>query len=172
MVAAIADASGTMVAVHRTWLEQGTDGRWRKAPLQDAKLTLGRYSGGSIRLWRGASKKSLRDAPAGEEVVIGEGIEDCLTAAIDDPARRVLAAVSGGNMTTLILPPQIAGVLLLGQNEDNPTAWKHWGRVVAHFQGQGKRVRWAAPPIAWKDLAELQQWEAAPARAAEVEGSV
>jgi hypothetical protein len=64
-----------MVAVHRTWLMPDGSG---KAPLRDPKMTLGRYAGGAIRLWRGASGKALKDAPTGDSIVITEGIEEAL----------------------------------------------------------------------------------------------
>lgn len=66
LVAAIVGAEGRLTAVHRTWLMPDGGG---KAPLSDPKMTLGRYAGGSIRLWRGASGKPLRDAPQGETVL-------------------------------------------------------------------------------------------------------
>src|SRR3954467_1630307 len=56
LVAAIVDPNGRMVAVHRTWLMPDGSG---KAPLRDPKMTLGRYAGGMIPLWRGASGKPL-----------------------------------------------------------------------------------------------------------------
>jgi hypothetical protein len=77
LVAAIVDPAGQMKAVHRTWLAPDGSG---KAPLRDSKMTLGRYAGGMIRLWRGTSGKPLREAPPGETIVISEGIEDALRA--------------------------------------------------------------------------------------------
>lgn len=70
LVAAIVNADGRMVTAHRTWLTPDGSG---KAPLRDPKMTLGRYAGGSIRLWRGASGKALKEAPDGDAIVISEG---------------------------------------------------------------------------------------------------
>ena len=155
---------GKMVAVHRTFLERQADGRVIKAPLADAKMTLGRYAGGCIRLWRGASGRAWADAQAGEELLIGEGIEDVATAVMVAPEFRACAAVSLANMGSLVLPPAIGAVRILKQNDPamradgapHPAAIA-LGRAIAHFHGQGKRVLLCTPPAAVKDINELLQ---------------
>ena len=167
MVAAISSPDGAMLGVHRTWLEAHPDGRVTKLTgVTDAKRTLGRYAGGCIHLWRGASGKTWRDAVAGEWVVIGEGIEDTLTAVLHAPEYRAAVAVSGSNLAHLVLPPAIEGVILLGQHdpEEDP---RHPGKphpariardkAIENFQRQGKRVRLALPPPGTKDVNELAQ---------------
>ena len=116
MVASINNAQGDMVAVHRTWLEYAGGG-WIKARVPEPKMTLGRYPGGSIRLWRGASRKSLKDAPPGDPVAIGEGIETCLSVVLAVPEIRVLCAVSGGNLGAVELPTQVGPVILMIDND-------------------------------------------------------
>lgn len=161
MVAAITDAAGATIAVHRTWLQvhgevPGSNPEMvTKAPLRDAKMTLGRYRGGAIRLWRGASMKPLREAPAGETVVLAEGIEDGLTAAIAAPEHRVMAAVSIANMGNIVLPPAVARVIILAQNDKDAQAIRGLDRAVRHFLGQGKRVLLARPPEVVKDVNDL-----------------
>jgi len=153
LVAAIVNADGQMVAVHRTWL--APDGS-AKAPLRDPKMTLGRYAGGCIRLWRGASGKALNDATAGEEVVISEGIEDGLSVAIAAPEYRVVAAVSLSNMANLALPPAIGTVIIAAQNDaPGSAATRALDRVIAKFLNEGRRVKVARPPPEVKDLNDV-----------------
>lgn len=153
LVAAIVGAEGQLTAVHRTWLMPDGSG---KAPLRDPKMTLGRYAGGAIRLWRGASAKPLRDAPPSETVLIAEGIEDGLSAAVAAPEYRVLAAVSLANLANLWLPPVITGVVILAQNDPpgSPAA-RALDRAIAGFRQQGRRVRLARPPAPVKDINDL-----------------
>src|SRR5262249_10835908 len=138
-------------AVHRTWLMPDGAG---KASLRDPKMTLGRYSGGSVRLWRGASGKRLEEAPEGEEIVIAEGLEDGLSAVVARPALRVLVAVSLANMGGLVLPKAIGRVIILGQNDTGAGALAGRERAIANFEEQGKRVALALSPVG-KDLNDL-----------------
>jgi hypothetical protein len=146
LIAAVHDAAGVHVATHRTYLAQHA-GVWGKARLREPKKTLGRLYGGTIRLWRGASNKPLREAPEGEPATIGEGIETCLSVAIACPDLRVLSAVSMANAASVELPTQIGDVVLLADNDgDNEAARRGLQRVIDHFSGQGRTVRLARSP--------------------------
>lgn len=153
LLAAISGPAGKHVATHRTWLND--DGRG-KAPLENAKATLGRYRGGYIRLWRGASDKAITEATNGEAVAIAEGIEDGLSAAIARPDLRVIVAVSLANMGAIELPPQIDQVLILAQNEKHDAAERGRDRAIRNFLAQGKRVSLVFSPIG-KDINDLLQ---------------
>lgn len=129
MVACIAVEGVGIMAAHRTYLTQA-GGQWVKAfagqerdgkPVP-AKRVLGAYAGGSIRLTRGSSGKALVDAPAGEWVAIGEGIENVLSAAQVRQDLRCLASVSVSNLGNVKLPPQIGGVYVLADNDKEPAA--------------------------------------------------
>jgi hypothetical protein len=161
MVAAITNSAGYTVAVHRTFLRVHPDGRVTKADVRnengknEAKVSLGKYAGGCIRLWRGASGKPLGEAKPGEWVLIGEGIEDTATAVMANPEFRALVAISSGGFLSLKLPDAIEGVFLLTQNEDNEAAAENWSRVATHFQSQGKRVKLVRPPQGVKDINDM-----------------
>jgi hypothetical protein len=157
LVAAINGADGAQVAVHRTYLQVHCPGRVTKAPLDDPKLTLGRYTGGCIRIWRGASGKSLGQALAREEVVVTEGIEDALTVALSCPERRVLCAVSLANMGAMVLPAAIGAVIICAHNDTADAARRALDRAVRRWRDEGRRVRLARPPQDAKDLNELVQ---------------
>lgn len=154
MVAAINGLDGRFLGVHRTFLEMQPNGRVTKLTgVNDAKLSLGGYVGGCIRLWRGQSGKSLRDAPAGDWAAIGEGIEDTASAVMLKPAMRALVAVSLANMGSLELPPALEGVIILAQNDAaGSPAQKALQRAIDNFQRQGKRVKIARPAPGTKDL--------------------
>lgn len=148
--------SKRLVAVHRTWLQVHPNGRVTKAPLQDAKRTLGTYKGGFISLSRGASGKRLAEITEPEIVAISEGIEDGLTVALAKPAWRVLCAVSLANMLNINLPAACQEIVLAGQNDapGSPAA-QTFLKVVDRFRHQGRRVRVVKPPEGIKDLNDL-----------------
>jgi Toprim domain len=155
MVAAISDAAGVHVATHRTWLQQNRAGRWIKARLEDPKMVLGTYGGGTIRLWRGASRKPLADAPEGDAVIIAEGIEDGLSCALCCPELRVLAAVSLANMARVVLPPAVRTVILAADNDgDNEAATAQLQRAADHFILDRRVVKIARSPVG-KDFNDL-----------------
>ena len=157
LVALIHGPDGKPAAVHRTWLEARPDGV-AKAPLEDAKMTFGRYRGGCIHLWRGVDPGGsfappLSQVPEGSAVTISEGLEDGLTGVLADPARRVLVAVSLANMGAMKLPDAIGTVTLLQQNDPpGSDAGKAFTRAVGRFQRQGRRVLLAPPPAQFKDI--------------------
>jgi hypothetical protein len=158
LVAAITDAAGLHTATHRTWLSQDEGGRWGKAPLRDAKMTLGSYAGGSIRLWRGASGKPLAQATPGETVVIAEGIETGLSIVLAAPELRTLCAVSLANVARMALPAAVATVIIAADNDgDNPSAARALQRAIDHFSGEGRTVRIARPPQHCGDFNDVLQ---------------
>jgi hypothetical protein len=149
MIAAVTDGAGDMAAVHRTWLQQDAHGRWIKAKLLNPKMSLGQLAGGTIRLWRGASGKPLKDAPANETAIVAEGIEDGLSCALLCPELRVLSAVSLANMARIELPPAVRTVILAADNDpaDNLGAAKALQRAIDHLAGEGRTVRIARSPV-------------------------
>jgi hypothetical protein len=145
MIAAISGPDGSHVATHRTYLER-TGGGWIKARLNDAKLSIGDFAGGSIRLWRGASGKSLKDMPWDEDVFLGEGIETCLSVAQSLPDMRVLCGVSLGNLGSVWLPDQARRVIIGGDNDIKPAARAALQRAAERHMDRGREVRIARSP--------------------------
>jgi hypothetical protein len=167
MVAAITSAHGAHIATHCTWLAQDArTGRWRKAPVEPAKMVFGPMRGATIRLWRGASNKPLADAPPGDVVAIAEGIENALTVALECPEWRVLAAVSSGNLPAIELPPQCSQIVLIADRDgENPQPRRAREAAIDRWLREGRRVRVATPPAGFKDFNEAAQAEAARAAA-------
>jgi len=163
MLAAIRDASGQLVGVHRTYLDPA-EPRKLDPPgdkkRNSAKKVVGKVTGGMIRL-----------SPPGPLLLLGEGIETSRSAyqlgiGGDDPA--VAAAVSlinlsGGAVGSIphptadrrtipdgepdpekpgiILPPEVEEVILLGDG-DSDRAYTLARLLVAgrRFRSQGKAV--------------------------------
>jgi len=160
LVAGIVNGQGQQVAIHRTWLGEfhpsSGVGGWHKAAVKNPKMTLGRYRGGSIRIWRGSTFRRLADEKPGAELTLTEGIEDALTVAIACPERRVWAAVSLSNMGALILPDCIGTVTICADNDpENSRAAKGLTRAIDHFLRLGRKVQIARPPSGVKDVNEL-----------------
>lgn len=147
LVAAISDAEGAHIATHRTWLQPDRTGVWRKARVEDPKMSFGNFAGGCIRIWRGASGKPLRDAPPDDDVVLAEGIETALSIALAVPEFRVLAAVSLGNMGAVVLPLQLRKIVLAADNDAKPKARAQFQRAVERHLAAGRQVRVARAEI-------------------------
>ena len=124
-------------AVHRTFL--AADGH-SKAAIDTPRMTLGPCLHGAVRL-----------AEAGDQLMVGEGIETCL-AAMQASGLPAWAALSTSGMRRLLLPPHVKEVIILA-DADAPgeaaakDAAKRWVR-------EGRRVRIARPPRG-KDFNDL-----------------
>lgn len=131
MVALLHDAEGRAVAVHRTFLHVGRDAV-TKAEAEPVRMTLGAVRGAAVRLW-----------PAAPRLVVAEGIETTIAAAmlLRLPA---WAAVSAGNLgEAMALPPAVREVLIAA-DADAP------GREAARqasrrWKAEGRAVRVAMP---------------------------
>jgi len=117
------------LAIHRTFLARNGAG---KAPVDPCRMMLGPCRGGAVRL-----------APAGEVLMVGEGIETCLAAmwATGHPA---WAALSTSGLRTLDLPTEVRDVIVLADGDEaGEAAARHCGW---QWQREGRRVRIARPP--------------------------
>jgi hypothetical protein len=171
MVAIIVGGDNKFLGVHRTWLEDRGQ-EVTKAPLEDPKLTLGKFrdGGGAIRLWSGFGPRGGKGRPLGElqatwvagrltkneaRCSISEGIEDGLTAALAVPEIRVLVAVNVANFTTMFLPGAIQEVILVADNDaPNSAAAKQLDKAIRRFWNDGRRVRVIRAPDG-KDINQL-----------------
>jgi len=145
MLAIATNGQGVPVACHRTYL-QFRGGRWQKADVPAAKKVLGDYAGASIHLWRGIGPRGgkgrpLADAEPGSHVYIAEGIEDALSCAMILPDARVLAAISLSNIGAVALPPAIADVTLIADQDEGAQAQAALARAVEAHAKAGRRVR-------------------------------
>ena len=158
LIAGVVGPGGAFSATHRTWIQQDEAGGWIKARVANPKLSLGIVAAGCIPIWRGASGKSLKDAPGDEVVVIGEGIETCLSIALACPELRVVAAVSLGNLGRVALPDQVRSVILAADNDIKDAARRGLQRAVDLHLAAGRSVRVARSPVG-KDFNDaLRAW--------------
>jgi putative DNA primase/helicase len=117
------------IAIHSTFLARDGVG---KAPVDPAKMMLGPCRGGVVRL-----------AEPGEVLMVGEGIETCLTA-MQATGHAAWAALSTSGLRALDLPTDGRDVIVLADGDDpgevaaRDCAWR-WKR-------EGRRVRIARPP--------------------------
>lgn len=168
IVSAIIGETGEQIATHRTYLKDYGYGLVRKAPVRDAKLTLGSYKGGVIPVHKGISGKPLKDAPEGDKVILCEGFEDAETLVLHAPEYRVLAAIAVNNFQNLgWLPENIKDITIAADNDPETITDQKTGEVkrhpariavdaaVAMFQAQGRTVRVVYPPDGSKDFNDM-----------------
>jgi phage/plasmid primase-like uncharacterized protein len=125
--------------IHRTFLV--ADGR-KKAPVRQSKMMLGRCAGGAVRL-----------APAGPELVIGEGLETAMSVqqATGLPA---WACLSTSGLKSVVLPPEVTTVIVAADgDEPGEQAAQEAGR---RFVAEGRTAKIARPP-AGMDFNDLLQ---------------
>lgn len=118
MVALVSDAiTNAPMAVHRTWLTKDGTG---KAPVHPPRGMMGPCSGGVVRL-----------AEPGRSLLIGEGIETCLSAALAT-GLPAWAAMSASGLRSVDLPEEIRSVTVLAD-----------GDVAGEGAARASAERWA-----------------------------
>jgi putative DNA primase/helicase len=120
---------GTPTAVHRTFLAR--DGH-SKAPVEPAKMMLGPCHGGAVRL-----------GPAGDQLMVAEGIETALSA-MQAASQPAWAALSMSGMRTLDLPADVRDVVVLADGDEPGEAAAR--DAARRWKREGRRVRIARPP--------------------------
>lgn len=144
MVALLRDGAGNPKAVHRTFLAPGGIG---KAAVEPQRMTLGEVRGGAVRIY-----------PAAPKLVVAEGIETALSAAV---LLRLPAwsAISAGNMAeTLALPPEVREVVIAADH-DAP-GLRAAAKAAARWKAEGRRVQIAKPDREGADFNDvlLERW--------------
>jgi len=139
MVALIVDAGGNPQGIQRTYLNASGTG---KASMPKPKLSLGRVKGGAVRL-----------APADNELIVTEGIEDSLSLLLGSGV-PAWAAAGAGMLPAMILP---ASVLCVTIGADADAAGEHSAQqAAARFHSEGRQARIMRPAAGFKDFnAEL-----------------
>jgi len=131
MIAAVALwPSCEIIAVHRTFLKADGSG---KAPVSSPKKMLGPVVGGAVRLAR-----------HGSTLVVAEGIETAMTV-LQETEHPVWAALSKGGIENLILPADVAEVIIAADHDKPGLAAAN--KAARKWTAEGRRVRIAKPPI-------------------------
>ena len=143
LIAAVARfPDNKVIAVHRTYLTPDGSG---KAPVEKPKMFLGDAKGGAIRL-----------APATEELILCEGLEDGLSLmfALNKP---VWVAGSARLLENVILPTlPIARTVYIAQ--DNDVAGEKATEMLGkRLYAEGRKVKILTPPQPYKDFNQIIQ---------------
>ena len=117
------------LAIHRTFLSQDGVG---KAPVDPQKMMLGPCRGGAVRL--GAVSETL---------MVGEGIETCLSA-MQATGLPAWAALSAPGLQALELPACVREVIILADGDD--PGEKAARDCALRWKFEDRRVRIARPP--------------------------
>jgi hypothetical protein len=131
MVALVEHVDHGPVGVSRTFL--AIDGSM-KATLDPPRLFCGPVKGGAVRL-----------TPAGEVLLVGEGIETCL-AAMQATALPGWAALSTSGLKTLVLPTVVTTMIILADNDVNGAGEAAARAAAERWLAEGRRIRLAMPP--------------------------
>lgn len=140
LVAAVGAVDNKLVGIQRTFLNGAGTG---KAAVPKAKLSLGRVSGGAIRL-----------APCAASLVVCEGLEDGLTL-MQEMGRAVWVAAGASMLPNMQFPQGVRSVVI---GADGDEAGEAAARKAADaFTGRGLQVRIIRPLGDFEDFnAELQ----------------
>ena len=125
----VSGETGLPMAVHRTFLTHDGQG---KAPVDPPKMMLAPCRGGVVRL-----------AEAHDKLMVGEGIETCLSAmqATGNPA---WAALSTSGLRSLNLPRSVHDVIVLADGDEPGEAAAQ--DCANRWRREGRHVRIARPP--------------------------
>jgi hypothetical protein len=157
LTACFTDDAGEFAAMHATFLARDGSGKAPLPPIPKAdgsfdeaperKIWPG-FKGAAIRLWRGASKRSIADANAWAEkhgemetLVLCEGVEDGLSSVLAAPELRTWAAGSLANLANIKLPPCVDRVIVWRDNDwGKPQAADQFAKAIQALMAQGVRV--------------------------------
>jgi putative DNA primase/helicase len=137
MVALVTDVADRPAAVHRTWLTP--DGT--KAPVEPQRMSLGPIRGNALRL-----------TPVAAELLVGEGLESCLSA-LQATSRPTWSALSTGGLRTLVLPREVRSIIILADGDDAGEAAAAY--AAQRWVAEDRRVRIARPPTRGKDFNDI-----------------
>ncbi|MBL8639920.1 MAG: toprim domain-containing protein [Alphaproteobacteria bacterium] len=123
--------SREIIAVHRTWILPDGSG---KAPIEPAKMMLGKSLGGCVQL-----------APPARKMIVSEGIETGLSV-YQNTGIPVWAGLSTSGMTGLILPDFPLGAEIIIACDNDPAGRKAAIKAAEKWTNEGRNVRLAFPP--------------------------
>lgn len=161
LVSAMTLKEGGFGSIHRIWINPDREGE--KADLDPPRKMWPQSEGAAIRLWRGRNWLQERDAIAkGQQIplVVCEGVEDGLSAAMMVPEYRITAAGSLPGLLSFDPPACASEVIVLADNDwGKPQAAAVLKRALERLATLGKPVRVARSPEG-KDFNDLLRGDA------------
>jgi hypothetical protein len=139
IVAAVRNANGTLVAIHRTFLKPDGSG---KADLDPQKAALGPVSGGVVAL-----------APLAEVLALGEGIETMLSV-MQATEIACWATLGAANLPNIKLPAQVRRAIIVA--DADPAGERAALEAARHLMSEGRQVRIARTGKAGADFNDLR----------------
>ncbi|CAN5362198.1 toprim domain-containing protein [soil metagenome] len=103
LIAAVTDEGGTIVGVHRTWIDPLA---LTKAPIATPRRAMGHLLGAGVRF-----------GSAGAVMVAGEGIETMLSLRSALPDMPMIAALSSAHLAALAFPPLLRRLYVARDND-------------------------------------------------------
>lgn len=155
LLAYICRGDGQFMTVHRIYLEKLPDGKVIKlSSVEKPKMVYGSFAGGFVPISKGGSKLSLSKMKPDERLIVIEGIEDALIMALACPDRRIVAAVSLGNVGAIaeFLPDNCRDVMLIKDNDKSAAAKMGFERALKAHCIAGRVVRVGSAPLEFKDI--------------------
>lgn len=142
LIAAVQDLSGEVVGIQRTYLRHDGSG---KAAVPKPKLSLGKISGGAIR---------LGDLDAKGTITVCEGLEDGLTL-LQVLGEPVWVAAGASMLPAMQFPASVQSIVIGADNDEAGVIAAN--RAAETFDRRGLHVRTIRPSGLFKDFnAELQ----------------
>lgn len=146
MIGLVRDRAGEVIGLHRTYLEEGSDGAVGKAAIAKPRMMLGRVAGGAVRL---ASFKG--DTALG----ICEGIETGLAVMKACPGLAVWATLSTSGLEQVQLPPEAKRVIILADHDGSGAGLRAAETAARHLRMEGREAVIALPPVRGQDFNDL-----------------
>ena len=134
MVALVEHATHGPVAVHATYLRPDGTGK-ADLPKNQQRATFGPRRGGAVHF--GMPR-------AGEWLIVGEGVETTLSAAVPC-GLAAWAALSADGIAKLMLPPEATHIIIAADNDANGKGQQAAHDAAARWLAEGRRVRIALP---------------------------
>ena len=131
-----------VIAIHRTYLTPDGSG---KAPVEKPKMFLGDAKGGSIRL-----------APATDELILCEGVEDGLSllAILNKP----VWVAGNARFLESVIPPLLPLASTVYIAQDNDKAGRESTESLGNrLYAEGRKVKVMTPPQQYKDFNHIIQ---------------
>lgn len=141
MLAAVHDADGTMVAIHRTYLD--SDGHKATIRAADgALLPVRKLQTRGAGVMPGAAIRLV--APRDDRLALAEGIETAL-AVHQITGVPVWAAVSANGLATVHVPPAVRQVVIAADHDPNGAGQTAAHTLADRLRGEGRQVEVVLP---------------------------